>query len=47
MKLTRRKEGLTANEVAIPIKKPPFYSPVFHSIREVIQKLVYCSRINL
>ena len=45
--LIRRKQGLTANEAAMPIKKPPFYSSMFHSIRAVIQKLVYCSRINL
>ena len=32
MKLTRRKEGLTANEAAMPIRRPPFYSSVFHSI---------------
>ena len=47
MKLTRQKEGLTANEAAMPIRRLPFYSPVFHSIQAVIQKLAYCSQINL
>ena len=37
----------TVNEAAMPIIRPPFYSCVFHSIRTVIQKLVYCSQINL
>ena len=47
MKLTSQKEGLTANEAAMPIRRLPFYTPVFHSIRAVIQKFVYCSQINL
>ena len=45
--VNKTKEGLTANEAAMPIRRPPFYSPVIHSIRAVIQKLVYCSEIDL
>ena len=45
--VNKTKEGLTANEAAMPIRRPPFYCSVFHSIRAVIQKLVYCSQINL
>ena len=40
MKLTRRKEGLTANEAAMPIRKPPFYSPVF-IVQEQLYRNVY------
>ena len=39
--------NVTANEAAMPIRRPSFYSPVFHSIQVVIQKLAYCSQINL